>query len=152
GRQADALEYASRSKPILLVLDDLHAADGASLLLLQFVVRQLGHSRLLVVGAYRDLDPRPSEPLREAMAELVREPVTTSLSLRGLAERDVARFIELTSGEAPSAELVAAIHAETEGNPLFVGEIVRLLATQGGIGAGATATIAIPESVRDVIA
>jgi eukaryotic-like serine/threonine-protein kinase len=149
---ASFLVDASRSTPILLVLDDLHAADEPSLLLLQFVVRQLDHSRLLVIGAYRDLDPRPSEPLREAVSELLREPVTTSIPIQGLGEGDVARFIELTSGEAPSEELVAAIHEETDGNPLFVGEIVRLFATQGGVGAGATATIAIPESVRDVIA
>ena len=78
--------------------------------------------------------------------------MTRSLALAGLGERDVARFIELTSGEAPSEELVATIHEETEGNPLFVGEIVRLLAAEGGLGRCGAPRLAIPQSVRDVIA
>ena len=137
----------------MLVLDDLHAADEPSLLLLRFLVRQLGASRLLVVGAYRDVDPSLSDPLTTALTELVREPVTKSLALAGLGDREVAHFIELNTGEAPNDELVAAIHEETDGNPLFVGEIVRLLATEGGLdNAAARSRLTIPQSVRDVIA
>jgi DNA-binding SARP family transcriptional activator/tetratricopeptide (TPR) repeat protein len=145
------LKDAARIRPLVLVLDDLHAADEPSLLLLQFLARELGDSRLLVVGAYRDVDPTPTDPLTTALTELVREPVTKSLALAGLSERDVARFIELMSGEAPSAELVATICEETEGNPLFVGEIVRLLAAEGSLKADGP-RLAIPQSVRDVIA
>jgi predicted ATPase len=107
----------------------------------------------LVVGAYRDVDPSPSAPLTTAMTELAREPVTRSLTLAGLGERDVARLIELISGEAPSEEIVVTIHEEAEGNPLLVGEIVRLLAAEGGLDTGVLAPrLAIPQSVRDVIA
>jgi DNA-binding SARP family transcriptional activator/tetratricopeptide (TPR) repeat protein len=147
------LRSAAQTRPLVLVLDDLHAADEPSLLLLQFLARELGESRLLVVGAYRDVDPSPTDPLTVAVTELVREPVTRSVALGGLGERDVARFIELTSGETPSEELVVSVHAETEGNPLFVGEIVRLLAAEGGLDdAAAPPRLAIPQSVRDVIA
>jgi DNA-binding SARP family transcriptional activator len=145
------LKDAARTRPLVLVLDDLHAADEPSLLLLQFLARELGDSRLLVVGAYRNVDPTPTDPLATALTELIREPVTTSLALAGLGERDVARFIELMSGEAPSAEFVATIWEETEGNPLFVGEIVRLLAAEGSLSADAP-RLAIPQSVRVVIA
>jgi predicted ATPase len=87
-----------------------------------------------VIGAYRNVDPTPRNPLTATIAELAREPVTRSVALAGLDVDDVRRFIELVSGEEPSDELVAAIHEDTEGNPLFVGEIVRLLAAEGNLG------------------
>lgn len=145
------LRRAGETQPLILVLDDLHAADEPSLLLLHFLVRDLAESRLLLVGAYRNVDPSPSEPLSAVMTELIREPVSTNLVLGGLDVRDIARFIEVLAGETPSQEFVAAIQEETEGNPLFVGEIVRLLATEGGL-APERPRLRIPQSVRDVIA
>jgi DNA-binding SARP family transcriptional activator len=145
------LTHAAQARPLVLVLDDLHAADEPSLLLLRFLGRQLGESKLLVVGALRDIDPIPSHPLTAALTELAREPTTRRLALPGLDEQQVAQFIELIAGEPATGELAASIHGETEGNPLFVGEIVRLLAAEGGIGADAP-RVAIPQSVRDVIA
>jgi DNA-binding SARP family transcriptional activator len=145
------LKAAAHSRTLVLVLDDLHAADETSLLLLQFLARELGKSRLLVIGSFRNVDPTPTDPLTTAVTELLREPITTTIALGGLAEHDVRRFIELTAGESPTEKLVVAIHAETEGNPLFVGEIVRLLATEGGITVDPP-RLGIPQSVRDVIA
>jgi hypothetical protein len=145
------LHLAAESRPLVLVLDDLHAADEPSLLLLRYVARELAGSRVLVLAAYRDVDPTPTEPLTIAVTELLREPATRMLQLSGLHRSDVDRFIELISGEAASDELVAAIHDETEGNPLFVGEIVRLLASEGRLHASDTSDVAIPQTVRDVI-
>jgi DNA-binding SARP family transcriptional activator len=144
------LRSASASRPIVLVLDDLHAADAPSLLLLQFLARELGPMRMLVVGAYRDVDPVPGGPLTELLAELAREPVTRRLPLAGLSEQDVAEYVERTASDLVSDELIEALHAETEGNPLFVGETVRLLALEGFRSEGQG--IAIPQSIRDVIA
>src|SRR5919108_4145703 len=145
------LKRAAADRPLVLVLDDLHAADEPSLLLLRFVARELGESRLLVVGACRDVDPTPTDPLTTTLTELVREPVTRTLALGGLGEADVVRFIEFVAPEAPAAELAAAVHAETEGNPLFVGETVRLLAAERRLDEPATVRLAIPQSVREVI-
>ena len=134
------LKSAAAERPLVLVLDDLHAADEPSLLLLQFVARELGESRLLIVGAYRDVDPTLADPLTTTVTELAREPVTQTIALAGLGEADVGRFIELGAPGASAADLAPAVHAETEGNPLFVGEIVRLLAaerTAGGARDGA---------------
>jgi eukaryotic-like serine/threonine-protein kinase len=146
------LKRAAEPRPLVLVLDDLHAADEPSLLLLQFLAREIGESRLLVVGAYRNVDPMPADPLTTTLAELLREPVTRRITLAGLSESDVRCFIELTSGESPSDEFVATIHEETEGNPLFVGEIVRLLDAEGRLADAQPRPLAIPQSVRDVIA
>src|SRR5204863_6240039 len=80
------LRNAACSQPLVLVLDDLHAADEPSLLVLRFLARELGVSRLLVVGIYRNVDPAPDEPLIAALTELAREPATRSVTLAGLAE------------------------------------------------------------------
>ena len=138
--------------PIVLVLDDLHAADEPTLLMLRFVARELAHARVLVLAAYRDVDPTPAEPLTIAVTELVREPVTRALRLSGLRRSDVTRFIELISGEVPSEDVVETIHDETEGNPLFIGEIVRLLESEGRLHSADGSKVAIPQTVRDVIA
>src|SRR5262249_17043347 len=144
---AEFLRNAARSRPVLLALDDLHAADTPSLLLLQYLARELADSRLLVLGALRDVDPLPGAPRKGRRARPAREPVTRRLSLAGLSERAVAEYVELTAAGLGSPELIAALYEETEGNPLFVTETVRLLALEGF-----EREISIPQSVRDVIA
>jgi DNA-binding SARP family transcriptional activator len=148
---ASFLRKAATSRPLVIALDDLHAADAPSLLLLQFVAGELAESRIVILGCYRDVDPTLADPLTTALTELAREPVTRTLALAGLPEPDVARFIELTSGKAPGEELVATIHEETEGNPLFIGEIVRLMAAEGRLGDAAATRLALPQSVKEVI-
>jgi len=98
---------------------------------------------MLVLGAFRDVDPTPTQPLVSMLTEVAREPGTTRLSLRGLSQQDVAEYVGLTAAELASPDLIAALYDETDGNPLFVGETVRLLVVEG--------RIAIPPSVRDVI-
>jgi DNA-binding SARP family transcriptional activator/tetratricopeptide (TPR) repeat protein len=147
------LRTASRRRPIVLFLDDLHAADEPSLLLLQFLVRQLASSSILVLGAYRSVDPVPGSPLRAMLAEVAREPTTRRVVLKGLTEPDVAEYVALAAGQTASSDVVAALHEETEGNPLFMVEMVRLLAIEGGdlepLSPGMS--FDIPESIRDVI-
>jgi DNA-binding SARP family transcriptional activator len=145
------LVAVGETAPVVLLLDDLHAADEPSLLLLEFLARSLGGAKVLVVGAYRDVDPPVRDPLSAALADLLREPVTRRLPLSGLGETDVARFIESIVGQVPAQELVEAISVETQGNPLFVGEIVRLLAAQGRLDVRDRSALEIPQSVRDVV-
>jgi DNA-binding SARP family transcriptional activator len=146
------LRRASENQPILLFIDDLHAADVPSLLLLQFLAREVGPMRMLVVAAYRDVDPVPGGPLTETVGDLVRQPLATSVKLTGLSEPEVAEYVDLTAAEIASPELIAALHQETEGNPLFVVETVRLMAIEGVERESGRAEVAIPESVHAVIA
>jgi DNA-binding SARP family transcriptional activator len=148
------LRDAAATRPLVLVLDDLHAADEPSLLLLQFVAGELGDSRILIVGTYRDVDPTVRDPLASTLAELARGQATDRIELGGLTEPDVGRYIEETAGTTAPTELTAAIHAETQGNALFVGEVVRLLAAEGhlaAVDAGALWSLGIPQGVREVI-
>jgi class 3 adenylate cyclase len=148
------LKNASGVQPLVLVLDDLHWADKSSLLLLQFLARELRGSRLLVLGTYRDVELRRQHPLAQTLGELNRESLSQRILLRGLSEHDVARFIEMTSGSAPPEALVEAVYRETEGNPFFVNEIVRLLVADGRMERAEEVTswsVTIPQSVREVV-
>ena len=148
------LHAASQARPLLLVFDDLHAADASSLLLLQFVAGAIDNARLVVIAMYRDADPSVSAPLAAALVELHRQPIVRTLTLAGLPEAEVGSFVSLATGLEPSRRLVSALHQATEGNPLFVGEIVRLLATEEALESIAddeTRRRVLPEGVRAVI-
>src|SRR4051812_12321118 len=150
---AEFLRHASASRPIALVLDDLHAADTPSLVLLQFLARELESSHLFVLGALRDVDPVPGQPLTEMLVDVARAPTTHCISLGGLSAAEVIEYVERTAPAIASAELAAALYEGTEGNPLFVGETVRLLSLEGMKPVSAVdLRLAIPQNVRHVIA
>jgi len=144
------LHAAARDRPLLLMLDDLHAADEPSLLLLQFIARSIGDARMLVVGAYRDIDPAPRDPLVSAIAQILREPRTAQITLAGLSPRDVGAYVALAAAVEPTTTLADRIHERTDGNALFVVEAVRLLEAEGRI-ADAAAELRIPPGLRAVI-
>jgi DNA-binding CsgD family transcriptional regulator len=148
------LKNAAQSQPLMLVLDDLHWADKPSLLLLQFLARQLGESHLLVLGCYRDLELSRQHPLSEALAQLSRLPVFQRELLLGISQEDTGRFIEMTAGMRPSPKLVETIHTYTEGNPFFLKEMTQLLSELGELRAsevGDPEGIRVPQGVREVI-
>jgi DNA-binding SARP family transcriptional activator/tetratricopeptide (TPR) repeat protein len=128
---ASFMTKAAAQEPILLELDDLHAADEPSLLLLQFLAGRVSSAPLLVVVAYRETELRPETPLASTVAELGRERATRSIALRGLELEDVGALIESWAGATAPDGAVSAIHRGTEGNPLFVAEVARLLDAEG---------------------
>ncbi|MCH8223480.1 MAG: protein kinase, partial [Chloroflexi bacterium] len=152
------LKTASSAQPIVLMLEDLHWSDKPSLMLLEFVARELSNSRLMIIGNYRDMELNRRHPLSITLGELSRERLFDRVLLRGLQKHDVHRFIEVAAGIDPPTALVDAVHTQTEGNPLFVTETVRLLIQEGDIASGAKTAggtssweIRIPEGVREVI-
>ena len=86
---AELIRNAAGARPLVLILDDLHAADASSLLLVRFLAREVGGIPLLVLAAYRDVDPIPGAPLAEMVADVGREPGSVRLELGGLSEREV---------------------------------------------------------------
>jgi DNA-binding CsgD family transcriptional regulator/tetratricopeptide (TPR) repeat protein len=148
------LRNAAIVKPLVIVIDDLQAADTPSLLLLRFLAGQLADTRIVLVGTYRDIELTPDHPLTGSISELSREPATHHLALGGLNRPDVGLLIQRKAQVSPSAGLVSEVHRQTNGNPLFVGEAITLLAAEGKLADGADAAslrLAIPSAVRDVI-
>jgi eukaryotic-like serine/threonine-protein kinase len=150
---ATFLAGASRSRPLVLVLDDLHWADEPSLLLLKFVARQASDSGLLVVGTYRDVELGRHHPLARTLAELAEIQGSRRIPLRGLDTEAVERFIERTAGIEPAPGLAEAVHEQTEGNPFFITEIVRLMASEGSLENPVSGgwALAVPQGVREVV-
>jgi DNA-binding SARP family transcriptional activator/tetratricopeptide (TPR) repeat protein len=148
---ATFLKDASVERPLVLAIDDLHAADEPSLLLLRYLATVLEDSRIVILGTFRDLDPTVQDPLESTVAELGRASVTRRIRLSGLSRQEVGRLAESTAGAAPSDRLVGELHEETGGNPLFVSEIVRLLAAEDRLRREGPGRIPIPETVREAI-
>jgi len=152
---ATFLKNAGQVKPLVVVRDDLQGADKPSLMLLEFVARELASSRILIIGTYRDMELN-RHPLSVTLGDLSREHLFERVLLRGLSRADVGRFIEVAAGIDPPRGLLDAAHTQTEGNPLFVTETVRLLVQEGELTAERTAhrdswSVRIPEGVREVI-
>jgi predicted ATPase len=148
------LKHVAQERPLVLILDDLHWADKPSLLLLQFLAREMRHVCLLIVGTYSDVGLGRQHPLTQTLGELVREEIGQRIPLRGLNQRDVMRFIECVTGSPPCEALVSMVYRKTEGNPFFIKEIVRLLASDGSLQRQAEGTswhLTIPQEVREVI-
>src|SRR5215468_10535971 len=125
----------SRIQPVVVLLDDLQAADEPSLLLLDFLVRRLPAGAISVIGTYRGPGPGPALAAVAARA--------TVLPLTGLPPGAVAQLMAGVLGEQPADEAAAAVHRRTGGNPFFVEQVSWLL-KDGQTG--------IPPGVREALA
>ena len=149
------LRRVSQPSPLVLVLDNLHWADKSSLLLLEFLGQELADSRILVLATYRDLEVSRQHPLSETLAELTRERPLLRLLLRGLGRADVGHYMTMTTGRRLPQALVEAFYSQTEGNPLFLTEVVRLLIQEERLEeewlAQPSPQEVLPEGIREVI-
>jgi tetratricopeptide (TPR) repeat protein len=145
-RAVSALVHeAAKAKPAFIVLDDLHAADQSSLSLLHFVARQLRPMRVLLLGSYRDVEARMDAATGDLLARVGRE--GTTLSLARLDRATSARLVQERVGSV-GADVEARVFDRSQGNPLFLGEMLRLWNEQGD---DAIAEGVVPSGVRDVI-
>jgi predicted ATPase len=122
--------------------------------LLEFVATELAGSKLLVLGTYRDTEISRGNPPFGTLGSLTRQRLFRRVLLRGLTEQDTGRLIEAAAGAAPPAALTARLYKETEGNPFFAGEMVRLPTEEAVLGAGRVPGIderkfRVPEGIRD---
>lgn len=147
---ATFLKNVSQNQPLVLVLDDLHWADRSSLLLLEFIGLAIGTSPILVVGTYRDMEVTGRHPLVDTLGTLVHEDRIVRVFLGGLNRQEVGELLESRTGIAVGEEAVDALHKRTDGNPLFVGEIVGSV-TPEEMTQGLTWIDRIPGVVRDAI-
>jgi DNA-binding SARP family transcriptional activator/tetratricopeptide (TPR) repeat protein len=147
-------ELLTHGDPGIVVLEDIHAADAPSLLLLQFLVRQLQETGLLVLATLRPPPRGSGERLTGVLAELVREPHTIRLELPPLTDGAVQRFLEQAAGRPVSDQLMAVIRRWAEGNPFFLTELVRLLRTEDRLHRPAQWSeelLEIPQSIQEMV-
>ena len=128
GAVADLLRHRAAEGPVLLTLEDLHAADHASLQLLHFVARTCRDCRLLVVGTFRPKDVGPADPLSDCVAALRREQLASRINLRRLDSRESDLLVAALLGDPPVARDVAeTVYRLADGNPLHASEVVQAL-------------------------
>jgi class 3 adenylate cyclase len=153
------LLMASQRAPIVLVLDDLHWADAGTVAMLRQVARFAQRGRLLLVGAYRDVELGHQHPLADALGALRREAEYERIALRGFRVAEVGQLLQaIASQEVPEA-LVHSLHTETEGNPFFLREVLlhlmeerKLYRSEGRWRTDYSAReLGIPDGVREVI-
>lgn len=139
------LREVSSGRALLLVLDDLHAADRSSLLLLGHLAVELRDMRVFVLGTYRETEVRSRDDVADLLDRIERD--GRPMRLEGLDEADVRQIVERGIGRSAPEQLVAALHRMTDGNPLFLDEAVRLVDAE----ASTLVPPEVPPRVRDTI-
>ncbi|WP_411081528.1 AAA family ATPase [Streptomyces sp. cmx-18-6] len=139
-----ALVSLSQSRPLVVVLDDLHSADPASLRLLEFAAQHAWFERLLLIGTYRDVEVEaPGHPLQQLILPLVSR-ASATLTLTGLGRDEVGALMTVTTGREPAPQLVEEVHRRTGGNPFFVEQTARLWHSGSPVST-------IPPGVREAV-
>ena len=126
------LDQASRTVPLVVILDDLHAAGRPSALLLRFAAAAR-LSRVLLLATYRTAEAAADPDVSDVIAAL--ESVSPPLVLTGLSAADIGLMLP-----GADADVLAAVQRRSEGNPLFVSQVARLL----GPGAAAVEEVPVP--------
>jgi class 3 adenylate cyclase len=154
----------TREAPVLVVLEDLHWADEASLELLQHLARELRDARILILATYRSDEMHRRHPLLRTLAELQRERLVTEIALKRLTPDETRELIRATFAPTHptitvSTEFRDAIYSRSEGNPFFTEELLKALVESGGIyyteGSGwdrkPIGELEIPGSIREAV-
>ncbi len=145
---------------MVILLEDLHDADRGTIDLLLHLARNLAGARLLIIGTYRDVEVDRAHPLSSALAELRRSANFLRVPLRGLTVNEVQRMMSTIRGQEVPWSRAEAVHRQTEGNPLFVQEVLRYLVEEGIVVRQGDRYVltdstnpdaGIPEGLRDVI-
>ena len=136
----------------MIILDDLHAADPTSIMMLVAVSRQIRSMRATIIGTYREIEVKLLPELAALITEAEREGLV--LPLRGLGEADIREFVERTWGVRAASPLVDLLRDTTEGNPFFLHEVLRQMAADGQLAGGASngsVRLNIPRGVSEFI-
>ncbi|RZQ63174.1 helix-turn-helix transcriptional regulator [Amycolatopsis suaedae] len=141
------LAELSETQPVVLVLEDLHWADGSTRGLLSFLVSRLRAQRLLIVASYREEDVHRRHPLRALLADLVRVASVERMDLPPFGEDEARAFVEALAEGKLAPATVADVIERSEGNPFFVEELLASVAECGDGRAGAE----LPAGLAEVL-
>ena len=149
-----ALASASRSRPLLIVLEDLQSADSPSLRLLEHFAFEVGSESILVLASVREEFRERGHPLDRTLGVLRQQERVSELALAGFSRREVAALLTRVLGRPAPTDLTSEMFARTEGVPLFLREAIRVLAERGILDSPdrlPRAGIALPGRALDLI-
>jgi ABC-type transport system substrate-binding protein len=130
---ARTLTRIAGGKPLVLILDNLHAAE-VSIEALQYIVRRLRPTPTLIVGSYRQTETDKRHPLIRMLESFADDPRFVSITLPPFSPSEHRSLVEsLVGAPKVSDELARRLRDATEGNPFFTRELVRSLVESGGI-------------------
>jgi predicted ATPase len=159
---AEALDVLTADRPLVLVLEDLHWSDSATVECLAYLAQRREPARLLVLGTYRPVETvLRAHPLRGLVQELCGRAQAVDLRLEFLPAADVAAYVAGRLGGPVAAPLAAVIYERTNGNALFMVNMVEYLVAQGEVvrhagewrlreGAAAQG-VSIPDGLRQLL-
>ncbi len=156
----DFLKSIAVGQPVVVVLEDLHWADGASLDLMRYLARHIAVEPILLIANYRDDELSPGGPLFQILPDLVREACTERMHLPRLNADEVRALVasayQLDNDDA--ARLAEYLQAHAEGNPFFIGEMLRtlqehsvLISNDRGWNLGDIGALPVPPLVQQLI-
>jgi len=151
---ATLFRRAAAERTLLIVLDDLQWADTSSLLLLEFLSRELREARAVIVGTIRGGALDRSSPLARVVETITQEDLGRLIELDGLAPADVARWVEASTGETAPDDIVGGLHERSGGNPLLVGQLLDMLSAEGGWDSASRRRLSmlpLPQGARETI-
>jgi hypothetical protein len=129
---AEALDALTQTLPLVLVLEDLHWSDGATVNALTYLAQRRDPARLLILGTYRPADAVVrAHPLRGVLQELRGRGICDDLALELLCPDEVEAYSAARLGGEVTAELVALLYHQTEGNALFLVHLLEHLVEHG---------------------
>ncbi len=143
---------AAADAPLVLVLEDLHLADTPALELFEALARSLGDTRLLVVATCRTAEGRARPLLERALEGGL--PHLRLLELAGLSVDDLREWLGAVAHAPVPDDVVRALHFSTEGHPLLLENLVRVLPDDWSIGAaggGTPRSFSLPDKIREVL-
>jgi DNA-binding SARP family transcriptional activator len=143
-------DAARRRGALVLVLEDFHWADVASVQLLQHLAARVQAARILMVVTYRASDLAEGHPLIDALGALAIQHGVSLRTLAGLTLAQVGELVGQSTGDAVAGPLVRTIWERTGGNAFFVTELVSLLVSEKQLNT-ADAARSIPPGVLGVI-
>ena len=156
---AHTLAGAAAAGPLVVVLEDLHWAEPATLLLTRHVARVAEQASMMIVLTYRTTEAHGTGQVVRALSDLEREVETDRVGLAGFGDDDVAAMVGALGGAPAGHPLGAALRSDTAGNPLFVTQLVRHLEERGALVerdgglelAAGERRLGVPETAKDLV-
>jgi DNA-binding winged helix-turn-helix (wHTH) protein/tetratricopeptide (TPR) repeat protein len=148
-------QEAAAIQPIVVILEDFHRADHASLLLFQFLAKEASRYPLMILASFREAELRMDTQRYDVASNVLHDPETRVVALKGFTLEEVEEFVTAFTGSAASPETVQELREKTAGNPLFLTQVLQLMLAKpehGSMAARGCVDLAVPRRIQDLIA